>query len=142
MKSHLQRHEIGSIERGLTVLLVDDNETFLATASKTLRLLPNVTVVGQAHDGTQALGLAWQLQPDLMLLDIAMPGMTGLDVAKAMRTWPTSPKVLFLSMHDNKSYRSAAKKLGALDLVCKSHFVSELLPIISGLMPSGLEVKP
>ena len=142
MKSYQHRHETGDTKRDLTVLLVDDNETFLATVSKTLHMLPDVTVVGQAHDGTQALGLARQLQPDLMLLDIVMPGMTGLDVAKTMRTWTKSPKVLFLSMHDNESYRSAAKKLGALDLVGKSNFVSELLPIIAGLMPSRAEVKP
>ena len=124
------------------MLLVDDNETFLATVSKTLAMLPNVTVLGQAHDGTQALSMAEQLKPDLMLLDIVMPGMSGLDVAKAMHKWPKAPKVLFLSMHDNESYRSAAKKLGALDLVGKSNFVSELLPIIAGMMPSGVEIKP
>ena len=142
MKSYQHRHVNGDTERSLTVLLVDDNQTFLTSVSKTLRMLPNVTVVGQAHDGTQALSLAQQLQPDLMLLDIVMPGMTGLEVAKTMRAWPKSPKVLFLSMHDNESYRSAAKKLGALDLVGKSNFVSELLPIIAGLIPSGVEVKP
>lgn len=122
------------------ILLVDDNQTFLATVSKTLHMLPNVTVLGQAHDGKQALAFAQQLQPDLMLLDIVMPGMSGLDVAKTMQTWPKAPKVLFLSMHDNESYRSAAKKLGALGLVGKANFVSELLPFIAGLTTSDSEV--
>ena len=126
----------------LTVLLVDDNATFLATVSKTLGMLPKVTVVGQALDGAQALALAQQLHPDLMLLDIVMPGMTGLEVAQAMQAWDTAPKVLFLTMHDNDAYRAAAKKLGALGLVGKANFVADLLPILLSLSPVGVEVAP
>ncbi|OIP15054.1 MAG: hypothetical protein AUK50_11095 [Comamonadaceae bacterium CG2_30_57_122] len=126
----------------LKVLLVDDNPTFLATVSKTLGLLPRVTVVGQALDGAQALAMAQRLQPDLMLLDIVMPGMTGLEVAQAMQAWHTAPKVLFLTMHDNDAYRAAAKKLGALGLVGKANFVADLLPILLSLSPVGLEAAP
>jgi DNA-binding NarL/FixJ family response regulator len=116
-----------------TVLLVDDNLTFLASVKKSLMLLPNIRIVAEAHNGQQALTLAQQLQPDLVLLDIVMPGMSGLDVAKAMQSWPKPPRVLFLTMHDNESYRSAAKVLGALGLVGKANFVAELLPIIADL---------
>jgi len=123
----------------LKILLVDDNPTFLATVKKCLGMLPGVEVVAEANDGHKALKLAEQLQPDLMLLDIVMPGPTGLDVAKTMQTWAKSPRVLFLSMHDNDSYRSAAQKLGALGLVGKANFVAELLPIIAGLTSSTQE---
>jgi DNA-binding NarL/FixJ family response regulator len=126
----------------LKVLLVDDNPTFLATVSKTLGLLPTVKVVGKALDGAQALAMAQRLQPDLMLLDIVMPGMTGLEVAQTMQAWLSAPKVLFLTMHDNDAYRAAAKKLGALGLVGKANFVADLLPIISSLSPVGGEVAP
>ena len=126
----------------LKVLLVDDNPTFLATVSKTLGLLPRVTVVGQALDGAQALAMAQRLQPDLMLLDIVMPGMTGLEVAQTMQAWASAPKVLFLTMHDNDAYRTAAKKLGALGLVGKANFVADLLPILLSLSPVGVEVAP
>lgn len=126
----------------LQIMLVDDNLTFLATVKKTLRLVPNIQVVGEAHSGAQALELAQRLQPDLMLLDIVMPGQSGLEVAKAMQSWPHSPRVLFLSMHDNESYRSAAQALGALGLVGKANFVAELLPIISALAAPSPEVSP
>jgi DNA-binding NarL/FixJ family response regulator len=126
----------------LKILLVDDNPTFLATVKKFLGMLPSVDVVAEAHDGRQALLLAEQLQPDLMLLDIVMPGASGLDVAKSMRSWPHSPRVLFLSMHNNDSYRAAAKALGALGLVDKADFVAELLPIIAALTPSTQESAP
>jgi len=117
----------------LQIMLVDDNLTFLASVKKSLMLVPNTHVVAEAHDGQQALELAKRLQPDLMLLDIVMPGLSGLDVAKAMQAWPQAPRVLFLSMHDNESYRLAAQSLGALGLVSKANFVAELLPIIDAL---------
>jgi len=123
----------------LKILLVDDNPTFLATVKKFLGMLPGVEVVAEANDGPHALVLAEQLQPDLMLLDIVMPGPSGLDVAKTMRSWPQAPRVLFLSMHDNDSYRAAAQKLGAVGLVGKANFVAELMPIISGLTSSPQE---
>jgi DNA-binding NarL/FixJ family response regulator len=123
------------------ILLVDDNLTFLASVKKVLGMLPNTSVVGEAHDGALALALAQRLQPDLVLLDIVMPGMTGLDVAKTMQSWPHSPRILFLSMHDNESYRTAAAALGALGLVGKANFVTELLPIIAGLAAPHTEAS-
>ncbi|OIN92549.1 MAG: hypothetical protein AUJ20_07345 [Comamonadaceae bacterium CG1_02_60_18] len=117
----------------LNILLVDDNLTFLASVKHLLTLQPHTRIVAEAHNGAQALALAQQHQPDLVLLDIVMPGMSGLEVAKTLQTWPNPPKVLFLTLHDNDSYRSAAKALGALGLVGKANFVSELLPIITQL---------
>ncbi len=117
----------------LRILLVDDNLTFLASVKKYLLMLPNTAVVAEAHDGAQALVLVQQWLPDLVLLDIVMPGMNGLTVAKTIQGWPNPPKILFLSMHDNESYRSAASALGVLGLVGKANFVAELLPIISSL---------
>ncbi len=126
----------------LQIMLVDDNLTFMASVAKTLKLVPNTQVVAEAHNGQEALDMAQRLQPDLMLLDIVMPGLTGLEVARAMQSWPHSPRVLFLSMHDNESYRLAAQSLGALGLVGKANFVAELLPIIAGLAAPSAEVFP
>jgi len=126
----------------LQILLVDDNLTFLASVNKSLNLIPGLMVVGEAHDGAQALALAQSLKPDLVLLDIVMPGLSGLDVAKAMQAWPCSPRVLFLSMHDNESYRLAAQSLATLGLVSKANFVSELLPIIASLAVAKNGVCP
>ncbi|MDR3370336.1 response regulator transcription factor [Rhodoferax sp.] len=126
----------------LQIMLVDDNLTFLASVKTTLKLLPSTEVVGEAHNGAQALELAQRLKPDLLLLDIVMPGQSGLDVVKTMQGWPQAPRVLFLTMHDNESYRAAAQALGALGLVDKANFVNELLPIISNLAAQSSEVSP
>jgi len=125
----------------LQILLVDDNLTFLASVKKSLKLLPNTKLLAEAHNGVEALALAQSLQPDLVLMDIVMPGLSGLEVAKAMQAWPRAPRVLFLSMHDNESYSLAAHALGSLGLVSKSDFVTELLPILAGLAASSKGVS-
>ena len=120
----------------LRILLVDDNHTFLQAVAQCLAMLPEADVVGQAFDGPQALKLAQALQPDLVVLDIVMPDMTGLEVAATMLTWPRVPRFLFLSLHDSDSYRLAAQELGAIGLIGKADFVSELIPIIAKLASS------
>ena len=120
----------------LRILVVDDNLTFLASVKKSFKLVPDTHLVAEAHSGVEALALAQSLKPDLVLLDIVMPGLSGLDVAKVMQSWPCAPRVLFLSMHDNESYRLAAQTLGSLGLVSKSNFVNELLPILADLAAS------
>ena len=121
----------------IKILLVDDNLTFLAAVRKYLALLPNAQVVAEAHDGPQALSQAAQWQPDLVLLDIMMPGMNGLEVAAVMQSWAQPPQIIFLSMHDNAPYRQAAAELEVLGFVGKADFVLELPPLIAGLAAAG-----
>lgn len=118
----------------IKIVLVDDNQTFLAAVRNFLAQLPDVEVVGQAGDGRMALELAAELAPDLVLMDIAMPGMNGLDAASALNAFAHPPHIIFLSMHDGASYRDAARDLGARGFVGKSEFVAELMPLISGLV--------
>ena len=118
----------------IKILLVDDNRVFMAAVRKFLDVLPGTRVVGQAHDGRDALIKAEELHPDLILLDIAMPMMNGMEVARRIQLWPQPPKIVFLSMHDNLAYQEAARELGALGVVGKSDFVNELLPILEGLV--------
>ncbi|MBA3057414.1 MAG: response regulator transcription factor [Gammaproteobacteria bacterium] len=121
----------------IKILLVDDNPTFLAAVIKYLAMLPDAQVVAQAHDGHEALAQATQCQPDLVLLDIMMPGMNGLEVATVMQSWPQPPQIVFLSMHDTAAYRLAAQELGVLGFVSKTNFVLDLLPLIARLVAAG-----
>jgi DNA-binding NarL/FixJ family response regulator len=117
----------------LRILLVDDNQTFLLAVRQYLDLLPGMAVIAEAHDGNNALSQAAKLAPDLILLDIAMPGMNGLEVARRVLTWAAPPEIVFLSMHDNAAYRDAALELGARAYVGKADFVVALLPILEQL---------
>lgn len=123
----------------IKILLADDNRTFVSAVRKFLDILPGTEVVGQAHDGRAALTKASQLAPDLVLLDINMPELNGLEVARHMRSWPQPPHLVFLSMHDSVDYRAAALKLGAAGFVGKADFVVDLPPIIERLFLTKLE---
>jgi CheY-like chemotaxis protein len=118
----------------LKILLVDDNRVFLNAVSQFLARLPGTDVIAQALNGPDALRIAQGQRPDLVLLDIAMPGMSGLDVARTMQSWATPPIIVFLSMNDGEGYQAAARELGAMALVGKGDFVADLLPIIETLI--------
>ena len=116
------------------ILLVDDNQTFAASVKQFLSMLQGATVVGHATNGLDALEKAKTLATDLILLDIGLPDMSGLDIAKALQSWPAPPKVIFLTMHNNQAYRDAADKVGASGFVSKANFVSQLFPMIEDLV--------
>lgn len=118
----------------ISILLVDANPTFLGAVRQLLAMLPGVQVVGEAHDGREALVKAAELKPDLLLLDIAMPEMTGVAVALRMKSWAQVPRIVFLSMHDSPAYRDAARNVGALGFVGKVDLVDSLLPILERLV--------
>jgi len=118
----------------IRIMLVDDNRTFLAAVRNFLVMQPDVEVVGEAHDGRTALSLAHEVNPDLVLLDIVMPEMNGLEVAESLNRFEKPPNVIFLSMHDSESYRAAARDLGAYGYVGKSDFFVDLIPLIDRMV--------
>jgi DNA-binding NarL/FixJ family response regulator len=130
---------MGSVTK-IKILLVDDNRTFLSAVRNFLAMVPDVEVVAEAFDGAMALQQAAQYRPDLVLMDIAMPGMSGLEAASAMKAFARPPQIVFLSMHDDAYYRDAARELGALGFVGKSEFVDDLIPLITGLV-SAMSVQ-
>lgn len=118
----------------IRILLVDDNRTFLTAVRNFLILQPDVEIVGEAHDGRAALSLAHEMNPDLVLLDIVMPEMNGLEVAESLRHFENPPRVIFLSMHDSESYRAAASDIGAYGYIGKGDFVVDLVPLIDRML--------
>ena len=112
------------------ILLVDNNQPFLKAVRHLLDAIQDLEIVGEASDGDDGLQKAKELQPDLILLDIAMPKMSGLDVALRIQSWTIAPKILFLTMHDDASYLEAARDLGAIGVLGKIDLMAELLPMI------------
>ncbi len=113
------------------VLLVDDNQTFISSLRLFLGMLPDMEVVGEAYTGLEAVNQAGKLQPDLALLDITLPEINGLEVARRLQSLPRPPNIVFLSIHDDEDYRAAAADLGAAGYVSKADFVTELFPIVT-----------
>ena len=89
----------------IRLALVDDNRAFVASVRNHLATEPDLLVVGQAFEGQDALRMIRELKPDVVLLDIAMPDMNGLEVARCIQRLDRAPAVIFLTMHDNTSYR-------------------------------------
>ena len=107
------------------VLLVDDNEAMLARAA--MALTPGCLVVGRVKDGRSALEAAAKLQPDVIVLDISMTGMTGFEVAARLRGTGSTAAVVFLTVHDDKEFIAAAKAAGGLGYVVKPRLAADLM---------------
>lgn len=106
------------------LLLVDDHALVRRGARLILEQEPDLSVVAEASDGAEAIDLVRRIRLDLVILDIAMPTMTGLQAAREITRGrsgqPTTPKLLMLSMHDNEQYLFEALKVGASGYVLKS----------------------
>ena len=109
----------------IRVLIVDDSESMLTCA--TAALTPGCTIVGTAKDGRQALEAARSMRPDVIVLDISMPGMTGLEVASRLRAEGSKAAVVFLTVHDDEDFVLAARNAGGIGYVVKLRLAADLL---------------
>ncbi len=110
----------------IRALLADDHTLVRAGIRGLLQGLPGVEVVGEAEDGHEALRLAEALRPDVVLLDIGMPGLNGLEVAGRLAALDPSIRVLILSMHTSEEYVLRALRAGCAGYLLKRSAVSEL----------------
>jgi DNA-binding NarL/FixJ family response regulator len=111
----------------ISVLLIDDNATFLRIAVRFLRDRSDINVVGTAAGGEEGLKLAKKLKPQIILLDLAMPDLPGLDAIPLLREVLPEVKLIALTMLDTDGYRTAAKTAGADAFVAKAAMGTKLL---------------
>jgi DNA-binding NarL/FixJ family response regulator len=119
------------------VLIVDDHTLVRQSVTKAIATEEGIEVVGQAHDGPSALAAVTELEPDLVVLDIAMPGADGLAVAERLRLDHPDVRVLFLSMHDDDGSLQRALALGAAGFVSKSASIEQLLEALRAIRDGG-----
>jgi DNA-binding NarL/FixJ family response regulator len=110
------------------VLLVDDNATMLDRAAWVLA--ETCTIVGTARDGPAAMHAAAALRPDVIVLDISMPGMTGFEVAAALREEGSQSAVVFLTVHEEDDFFSVARSAGGLGYVIKPRLLTDLVEAV------------
>jgi two-component system response regulator DegU len=106
------------------VLVVDDNDAMLARAAAAL--IPDCEVVAAVKDGRTAIEAANALHPDVIVLDISMPGMTGFEVACHLRASGSTAAVVFLTIHDEEDVIMAAQAAGGIGYVVKPRLASDL----------------
>jgi two-component system invasion response regulator UvrY len=114
----------------IRVLLVDDNPLFLSITSEFLKLQVELTIVGMARDGQEAIAQANQLKPDVILLDLNMPGKSGMEAIPKLQKITPQPKIIALTMMNQDAYQPAALAAGAHGFVSKGSMGSDLLPAI------------
>lgn len=108
------------------VLLADDHTLVRAGLRKLLESLPDIEVVGEASDGLELLEMAEKLQPQVVLMDIAMPGLNGIEATGRIVKALPGVRVLILSMHQNAEYVRQALRQGAVDYLLKDSAPLEL----------------
>lgn len=114
------------------ILLADDHTLICAGLQKILE--PHYEVVGIVGDGRAVLKAAAELRPDVVLLDIAMPLLNGLDAARELIKTMPQAKLIFLTMHTDSYIASEAFRLGASAYLLKSSLASELLPAVGSAL--------
>ena len=117
----------------IRVLLVDDYADFLESASQFLSTVPRIKVVGRARSGVEALQAVDRLRPDLVLMDLAMPGMSGLEATRRIKEQAGAPRVVIITLYHNRGYRVAALAAGADGFMTKSEFGEDLVTLIRDL---------
>ncbi|MDP2367137.1 response regulator transcription factor [Rhodoferax sp.] len=115
----------------LRVILIDDSSTFLASFKELLGRFPAVDVVAVLNDGVQGLRAVADLMPDLVFLDLMMPGMDGMQVARQLQQCQPQTRVVMVSLHDDAFDRSRAAAFGVERFVGKSDLFDELPSILN-----------
>ena len=124
------------------ILLADDHGILRAGLRNLLNADPDFEVIAEAADGIQALELAEQTQPDLILMDISMPNMGGIEVLQQLRGKQNSSKVLMLTVHEDDSLLKKAIRAGASGYLVKRAAESELINAIRTVMQGDMYVHP
>jgi DNA-binding NarL/FixJ family response regulator len=124
----------------IRVLLADDHEAMLDRVARLLEAECNV--VGTATDGQQALEAAQDLKPDVLVLDISMPVMNGIETAHRLKEAGAEARIVFLTVHDDPDFAKEALEAGALGYVIKSRIASDLMIAINEVCAGRSFVSP
>ena len=121
------------------ILLADDHEEMLETLAGILE--DEFQIVGTANNGMRALELAASLTPDIVVLDISMPEVNGIEAAWRLREEGSLARVVFLTAHNDPDLVEAAMSAGALGYVLKSHLATDLVPALRNALEGNTFVS-
>jgi DNA-binding NarL/FixJ family response regulator len=121
-------------------LLADDNPEIRQRVAELLRA--DFHVVGSAEDGQQAIESALKLNPDVVVLDISMPVLNGIQAASRLRDLGCSARVVFLTVHADNDYVETAFSVGALGYVLKSRLTTDLITAIEQALQGRKFISP
>ena len=117
------------------VLLVDDRPEVLKSLERFLALYPEIKVVGRVLSGREALEQVAVLHPDLVLMDLVMPDVDGLEATRHIKAQGGGVRVILMTVYDYAAARAAAEAAGADGFISKADLGTQLLPLIRTLLP-------
>jgi len=120
--------------RSMRVLVAEDFEPFRRFVASILQKQPELQIICEVSDGLEAVQKAEELQPDLIVLDIGLPELNGIEAARRIRALSPNSKILFLSENRSWDIREEALRTGAGGYVVKSDAAGELLPAVEAVL--------
>lgn len=122
----------------IQVLLVDDHEGFINAAQRHFRKLDWLQVVGTAGNGLEAIAQSEALRPDVVLMDLAMPEMGGLQATRLIKAQDAPPYIVIASHFDDAEHREHAMRAGADNFVSKLSYIQDVMQILESLRAQTL----
>jgi DNA-binding NarL/FixJ family response regulator len=126
----------------IRILVADDHHLVLAGLKALVRDNPTIEVIGEAADGPSALRLAAELKPDVIVLDLSMPGMNGVRVVQVLKAQLPNCHILILSVHEDRAYLRRLLELGVSGYVLKRSVPEELITAIRAVAEGGIYIDP
>lgn len=126
----------------MKILLVDDHQIVRDGLRVCLEVNSQFTVVGEAADGLEAVRLATELQPDVIVMDVSLPRLNGIDATRAILAADSSRKVLCLSMHTHREFIAEAFRAGVSGYMVKSSAFQELVHALDLIAAGGKYISP
>jgi DNA-binding NarL/FixJ family response regulator len=130
----------GTVVDRISAILADDHADFLAMAERILE--PEVNVLQIVNDGSAAVGETLRLKPDVVVLDISMPVLNGIEAARQLRTAGCQAKIVFLTVHHDADFARAALEAGAMGYVVKDRLANDLMLALREAMAGRCFVSP
>lgn len=138
MRVHFQQEHLPmTLPPAIRVALVDDHSLVRDGIRALLSVMPGLDVVGEAENGAQAIDMVGRCQPDLLLMDIGLKDMNGLELTRLLGKQYPGLKILILSMYDNHEYISESVRAGASGYVLKNSPSKEIIAAIEAIIGGG-----
>ncbi len=129
-------------DKAVTVLLADDHTIVLQGLAKLLEGEPNIRVVGEAHNGREAVNKVEELKPDVIVMDIAMPILNGIEATRQIKKIRPQSKVIILSMHSHDRFINELFSLGASGYLLKDSTGQDIIRAIQAAVRGDTYLSP
>jgi DNA-binding NarL/FixJ family response regulator len=127
---------------GGTIMLVDDHAVVREGYRSVLQKQPGLTVIAEASDGAEAYRLFKETRPDVVIMDLTMPGVGGIEAIRRIRQWDRAARILVFTMHENAGFAVQAIRAGARGYVTKTSPPETLVRAVMDVLAGHIAVSP